>query len=217
MEESKGYKIPLQNNPLVFVRVIPGHYTTSYAHVNYYLDLNDMKSNMLIARDVARELSVPYLSGLAGVPVDTIVCVERTVAVGAYLAEELVRECDSVFNNNGEIHILTPINAVNGNLIFQGSTIKWIAGRNIILLVATISSGQTMKKALECLSFYGGNTIGISTLFLASREAHDSRVHPLFTSDDIPDYRIWEPGDCDMCRSGIRLDAIISSEGYTKI
>jgi len=215
--DQKSFKVPLERNPFVFVTVIPGHFTTNHIHVNHYLDLNDMKSNMLIARDVARELSTPYLAGIAGVPVDTIVCMERTVAVGAYLAEELVRECDPAFNNNGEIHILTPISAAGGNLVFQNSTIRWIKGRNIILLVATISSGQTMKKALECLSFYGGRVFGVSALFMASKSVSDPRIHPLFTSDDIPGYKIWAPGDCAMCKAGMKLDAVISSEGYSEI
>jgi len=212
--EYKTFNIALDKNPLIFVKVIKGHFTTSYAHVNHYLDVNDMKSNMLIARDVARELATPYL---AGALVETIVCMENTQVVGAYLAEELVREGSPVFNNNGEIHIVTPITGVNGNLVFQGSTVEWIADRNILLLVATISSGNTVKKALECLSFYGGKVIGISTLFLSSREKQDDMVRALFTAELIDDYRIWAPGDCEMCKNDIKLDAIISSEGYTKI
>jgi orotate phosphoribosyltransferase len=193
---------------------MPGHFTTSYAHVNHYLDLNDMKSNMIMARDVARELSAYYLQSEF---VDTIVCMEKTEVVGAYLAEELVRECDPIFNNNGEIHILAPISGANGNFVFQRSTAEWITGKNIILLAATISSGQTIKKALDCLQSYGGKTIGISALFLASHEKQDDRVHSLFTSGDVPDYNIWLPGECELCKAGVKLDAIISSDGYTKL
>ena len=212
--EHNAFNIPLDKNPQIFIGVIPGHYTTSYAHVNHYLDVNEIKSNMFMARDVARVLAVPYLTGSL---VDTIVCMERTDVIGAYLAEELVRKGDPSYAINKSIHIVTPINSVNGNLIFLGSTVGWISNKNIILLSATISSGHTVRKALECLSFYGGKAIGVSTLFMASGKQPDLDVNTLFTYEDIPDYRIWAPGDCELCRQERQLDAIISSEGYTKI
>jgi orotate phosphoribosyltransferase len=212
--ENVAFNVPLDENPHIYLGVIPGHFTTSYAHVNHYLDLNEIKSNMLMAREVAKELTAPYLSKIH---VDTIVCMERTEVVGAFLAEELVRGGAPEFTNDGSIHIVQPINSVNGNLIFQGSTAGWITGKNIILLAATISSGRTVRKALECLAFYGGKPIGISTLFLASKERQDEMVHPLFIADDIPDYSIWGPAECELCKCGVKLDAIISSEGYTRI
>ena len=213
--ENKAFQVHLEKNPLISMKGISGHFTTSHAHISHYLDLSDMKSNALVARDVARELATPYLSGTL---VETIVCMEKTEVVGAYLAEELVQEGNPVFNNNGFIHVVSPIHSPNGNLIFPGSTVDWISDRNIVLLVATISSGQTMKKALNCLSFYGGKTVGISTLFLASHEKQDRVVHALFSSDnDLPEYQAWEPGECDMCKAGHKLDALVSSEGYTEI
>lgn len=212
--ERKSFNVQLEKNPQIYVMVIPGHFTTSYAHVNHYLDVNEMKSNMVIARGVARELAAPYLTGT---PVDTIVCMERMDVVGAYLADELVRNGDSAYANNEPIRIVTPITSVSGNFIFLGSTVGWISNKNIILLAATISSGHTVKKALECLAFYGGKTVGVSTLFMATGERPIAEVNALFTSEDIPDYNIWDPGNCALCKSGQPLDAIISSEGYTKI
>ena len=212
--ERKAFRISLEKNPLITMKVIPGHFTTSNAHVSHYIELCDMKSNALIARDVARELAIPYLTTTM---VETIVCMERTEVVGAYLAEELLQEGLSVVNSSGEIHVVTPINTNNRTLIFQDSTIDWISNRNILLLVASISSGRTVKSALDCLEYYNGNVVGISSLFLASHEKQVKKVHALFTSDDISGYRLRGSGECEMCAAGQKLDAIISSEGYTKI
>ena len=212
--ERKAFRVSLEKNPLITMKVIPGHFTTSNAHVNHYLDVSDIKSNALIARDVARELAIPYLTSTM---VETIVCMERTEVVGAYLAEELLQDGMSVINSSGEIHVVTPINSNNRTLIFQDSTIEWISNKSILLLVASISSGRTVKSALDCLEYYNGNVVGISSLFLASHEKQVKKVHALFTSEDIPGYRLRGSGECEMCAAGKKLDAIISSEGYTKI
>ena len=94
--KGRAFNISLEKNSSITMKVIPGHFTTSNAHVNYYLDMSDMKSNALVARDIARELAVPYVTST---PVETIVCMERTDVIGAYLAEELLQEGTAIINN----------------------------------------------------------------------------------------------------------------------
>ena len=215
---NRAFNVPLEKNPLIKMKVIPGHFTTSSSHVSHFLDFNEMRSNALIARDVAEELAVPFLSGTL---IETIVCMERTEVVGAYLAEELLEQGILPLENSGEIHVLTPIHIANGNLIFQGSTIEWVSGKAILLLIASISSGMTVKRALDCISFYGGKTVAISSLFRALGndlgEKQEINVNALFTSDYIPGYKIWNTSECELCKKGIKLDAIVSSEGYTEL
>ena len=212
--KTKGFSVSLEKNPVITIGVIPGHFSTSSAHTNNYLDVSGLKSNALVARNVARELAIPYLSSTL---VETIVCMERTEVIGAYMAEELLQAGNKVMNAGGEIHVLTPISNVNGKMIFQDSMVEWISNRNIILLVASISSGQTVQSTLECLNYYGGRLAGISTLFISYHDKVEQDVNALFTSDDIPGYKLFHTGECEMCRAGLKLDAIISSEGYTLI
>jgi len=212
--ERKAFNLPLEKNPLITIRVIPGHFTTSSSHINHYLDVSGMKSNALVARDVARELAIPYLSST---PVDTIVCLEKTEVVGAYLAEELLQCGTSVINDGGDIHVLTPISNNIGHLSFHSSMICNISGKNVILLTATMSSGRSLDSALDCISYYKGKVAGISALFMAIRDGQEQKINALFTSDDIPGYEIYSSRHCELCKSGQRLDALISSEGYTKI
>jgi len=214
MNEDKIFTISLPENPIINIKVIPGHFTTSNAHSNFYLDVSGLKASAKVARDVAQELAMPYFSSIL---VDTIVCMEKTEVIGAYLAEELMHDGMSVINANRDIHVVTPIGNINGNLVFPDNVIEWISNKFVILLVASISSGRTVKSAMECLSYYGGKVAGISTLFLSSREKLDQEIHTLFTSDDIPGYKLYNTAGCDMCKSGLKLDAIINSEGYTKI
>ena len=215
--ESDAYRVPLEKNPLISIKVVPGHFTTSNIHTSHYLGFNTIKSNASIARDVARELAMPYLSSTL---VDTIVCMERTTVIGAYLAEELLQHGTSVMNSDGDIHVVRPVNNINGKLIFLDNAVRFIHNKNIILLVSTVSSGRTVKEALECLGYYGGKVTGISALFTAfpnSQELHDQKLHALFTAEDIPEYKIFSPAECEMCKAGQPLTAIVNSEGYTKI
>jgi len=212
--EGKAYSVSLKKNPAISIRVIPGHFSTSTTHISHYLDLSRLKSNVRIARDAARELAVPYLSSTM---VDTIVCMENTNVIGAFLAAELLQEGGAAINSEGNINVITPMNNVSGQLIFHESELELIQKKSILLLVATISSGRTLNGALECLGYYGGKISGLSTLFLTLTDKPDHKINALFTSEDIPGYALSEPSKCPMCKHGEKLDAIVSSEGYTKI
>ena len=211
--ETKSFTISLEKNPLISIKVIPGHFTTSNAHSNNYLDVSELKSNAMVARDVSKILAAPYISNTL---VDTIVCMERTEVIGAYLAEELFKEGVMVINAGGRIHVVSPTSNINGNLVFQDSAIELILNKHILLLFASISSGHSYNSVKECLTYYGGNLVGVSTLFLASYEKH-KEVNALFTANDIPNYKLFMPGFCEMCKAGVKLDAIVNSEGYTNI
>jgi orotate phosphoribosyltransferase len=209
--ETNAFNVSLEKNSAIVIKVIPGHFTTSNLHINYFLDVWELKTNVSLARDIAREFAAPYI---ANTPIDTIVCMERTVVLGAYTAEELLREGTAVMNAGGNIHVVSPISNTNGNLIFQDSAIEWIQNKNILLLVASVSSGETVKRATECIAYYNGRLAGISALFFYA-ENFEYKVNALFSSNDIPGYKVYSPADCEMCKAGQKLDAIISNEGYT--
>ncbi|MCL2440508.1 MAG: hypothetical protein FWD14_02085 [Treponema sp.] len=212
--EDNAFYVSLAKNPKIAIKLIPGHFSTSNAHSNNYLDFSELKCNSLVARDVAKELAIPYLSTTI---IDTIVCMEKTSAIGAYIAEELVQEGTSVINSGGMIYVVSPMNNAHGNWVFPSNRTEWINGKNILLLTATVSSGRALNSVLECISYYGGKLAGISALYIASPETHRQDINSLFTSDDVTGYKLYSPVDCEMCKNGQKLDAIISSEGYTKI
>lgn len=212
--ETQSFSVSLAKNPIITVSITPGHFTTNNMHTNSYLDYNALKSNTVLALDVAREFSVNYLSSTL---VDTIVCMEKMEVIGAYLALELESEGTTAINSGQAIHVVSPISNAYGKLTFPDSSKGWINGKNILLLVATVSSGRSLNIALECINYYGGKITGISALYMASNINCEQKINPLFTSDDIPGYKLYNTNDCEMCKSGQKLDAIISSEGYTRI
>ena len=211
--ESKAYSVSLESNPLITMRVIPGHFTTSNSHLSHYLDVSSLKANARAAREVAKEISMPYLSSTL---VDTIVCMERTEVIGAFLADKLM-ESGMTAINGGDIHVITPISNNIGNLSFKSSTVGLLAEKNVLLLATSVSSGRTLDSALDCLAYYRAKVVGISALFAVVAEYPGLPLHALFTSARIPGYRSYSSRDCELCRAGIPLDALVSSEGFTKI
>ena len=212
--DNGAFSVFLEKNPIISIKVTPGHFSTSFYHMNYYLDISTLKANAFIARDVARELAAPYISTTI---VDTIVCMENTKVIGAFLAQELLQEGTAVMNSGGEIHVVTPMNTIDGKMVFYDNELEWIRNRYVLMLTASVSSGRTLNSAMECLSYYNGIIAGISALFLYSGAVKHLKIHSLFTSDDIPGYKVHSTNSCEVCKEGQKLDALISCEGYKRI
>lgn len=210
----EAFTIESLKDSMISLRVVPGHFTTCNSHFSHYLDMSTLKTNVQIAQDVARELAVSYL-GNSDI-IDTIVCMEGTEMIGAFLAQELLMEGTVVMNGSGNLSVLTPIYNKNGQLVFQHNEYDRIDRKNTILLVATVAGGTTVSRAIECLEYYGGNLIGISALFSAVSEVCGQEIEALFTPNDIPGYRFSLPSDCKLCKEGKPLEAIINCSGYTE-
>ena len=206
---NKIFKVPLEKNPRIEITVLSGHFTASNLHVNHHFDISSMKSSATMARDIAREMAIPYMSSAH---VDTVVCMDKTETIGALLANELL---SGGVNSGSEMHVVTPIRDVNNNLIFNDSTLDKITNRSVILLVGMVITGRAVARAMECLEYYSASVVGISGLFMALHDGQKHAVNALFTSDDAIGYQMYSPNQCEMCKAGMPLDAIINTEGYT--
>ena len=61
----------------------PGHFATKHSHVNYFLDMTTLKVRQSNAEEAARALVPLYKHNTV---VDTIVCLDGTEVIGAFLA-----------------------------------------------------------------------------------------------------------------------------------
>jgi orotate phosphoribosyltransferase len=212
--ENNFFMVTSKKNPKVAVQVSSGHFATGSAHRNTYIDLFELTSSSSAAREAARELSQPYL---ASTPVDVIIYMDNTEILAAYLADELLKAGPGVLNQGGEILLVTPISKRDNLFIFHQNVQEKIRSKNVVLLVATMSTGATANQVIECLSYYGCKLVGISAIFNTFHETEGQKIHSLFTIEDIPNYAFYTPSECPMCREGRKIDAIINSEGFTRI
>ncbi|MEG0614445.1 MAG: orotate phosphoribosyltransferase, partial [Oscillospiraceae bacterium] len=79
------------------------------------------------------------------------------------------------------------------------------------------TTGKTINRSLECIKYYGGNTVGISAIFSAIDKKYDIEIDSIFTPDDIGGYETYPFTECPLCKEGRRIDAIVNSFGYSKI
>lgn len=75
-------------NPRLEVSVIAGHFATRHSHNNHYIDITRMKHEHTMAREAAMTLAQRYAYEKG---VDTIVCLDGSEVLGAFLARHLAK------------------------------------------------------------------------------------------------------------------------------
>ena len=196
-------------NKNITVTVIPGHFATNHSHINYFVDLTNIKSMHKMAKAAASRFGAAY----ANTPIDTIVCLERTKMVAAFLADYL---SEHGINQNQDIAVLTP-ELKNGQVLLRDNLQSLVWGKNVLLLLANVSTGLTATSTLEGIRYYGGNPVGIASLFTTNTEVSGLPVVGIFTSDDIAGYETHSAADCPLCKNKVKLDALVNSYGYSKL
>ena len=205
-------KIELKNDSNVILRVTPGHFVTPYSHVNYYMDLTDMKARQREARATGEELAQQYL--ITDI-VDTVLCLDNMEVVGAYLANKLTKAGVHSMNAHQTIYIATPEYDSAGQIVFRENSKHMIKGKNVLLLFASISTGGTLTKAINSVNYYGGKVMGVSSIFSAATKVMDMPIHYLYSPADLPDYIKYKPEECPMCRDKVPVDALCNGFGYS--
>ena len=159
------------------------------------------------------------LSGqiLATTVVDTIVCIDGCETIGAFLAEDLTRAGVYSMNSHNTIYIVTPEYVNSGQLVIRENMVPMIRDKNILLLLASATTGQTIVKAVQALKYYGAKINGVSAIFSAANSVLGKPINSLFTTADLPDYKTYSPEGCSMCRDGRKIDAFANAYGYSII
>lgn len=212
--ENRVMRIPSKVNSNVVLRVIPGHFATTHSHINYYVDMTFLKARKSEAEEAAKILARNYETTTY---IDTIVCMDGCEVLGAYLAEELSRNGIMSINSHKSMYVVSPEIHTGGQLIFRDNMQNMIMNKHILLVLATATTGITVKRAVECIRYYGGIMEGAAALFSATKEIDGIQISSLFTPEDIPDYQTYHATECPMCKNKSKLDAIVNSYGYSRM
>ena len=204
--QTPGCNVPL--------KVLNGHFATNHSHINYYIDMTTLKTRQSEAQEVAKNLAGRYLYNTV---VDTIVCLDGMQVVGAYLAEELTKAGVMSMNAHKTIYVVTPEYNSTSQMIFRDNLIPMINGKHVVLLMASVTTGKTINKGMECIQYYGGNLQGIAAIFSAIEEENGAHINSVFHTSDIPDYRTYDYRECPYCKQGKKIDALVNGYGYSKI
>ncbi|MDO4522306.1 MAG: orotate phosphoribosyltransferase [Eubacteriales bacterium] len=212
--ENRVMRIPSKVNNRVVLRVIPGHFATTHSHINYYVDMTFLKARRSEAVEAARILARNYENTTY---VDTIVCMDGCEIIGAYLADELTRNGIMSINSHKTMYVVSPEEHTGGQLIFRDNMQAMINNKHVLLLLATATTGITVKRAVECIRYYGGIMEGAAALFSATEEIDGVKISSLFSPEDMPQYETYHATECPLCKRKVKLDAIVNSYGYSKV
>ena len=198
----------------LFLRLSHGHFATSHSHTNYYIDVTTQKTRLSEAKAVAQELISYYTYDTV---VDTILCLDGTQVIGTCLADELLNAPFGNMNIHSTIYIATPEHTTGSQLLFRDNMIPMIAGKNVLILAASVTTGYTAAAAVEAINYYGGSVSGIAAIFTNVEECCGYPVHATFHLSDLPNYESHPSVDCPQCKRGIKVDALINSYGFSKL
>lgn len=92
-----------------------------------------------------------------------------------------------------------------------------LEGKNVLILLASITTGSTVEKGMRCIQYYGGRVAGVASIYSHVREVQGIPVVSLFDTEDLPGYASYHQKDCPLCQQGKVVDAIIDKYGYEKL
>ena len=206
-------KLPTKR-PNLYLRVAKGHFATSHSHINYYIDVTLQKTRLSEAQAVAQALVASYAHTTI---VDTVLCLDGMEVIGACLAEELTRDDFRNMNAHQTIYVVTPEHTSGSQLIFRDNIKPMIAGKHVLILAASVTTGYTAQAAIEAISYYGGNVAGVSAIFSSEESCGGYPVVSIFDPHDLPDYVSYDSKDCPDCKAHRKIDALVNSYGYSKL
>ena len=198
----------------IVLKVSRGHFATGHSHINYYIDVTAQKFCLSESRKVALELAKEYKMDTL---IDTILCLDGTEVIAACMASEMTKAGYMNINQHTDMFVVTPERTVGSQLIFRENTAPLIQGKNVLILMASVSTGYTAKSAIEAVAYYGGNTVGIASIFATIDRLGGLPVTSLFNPHDLPDYQSHDATACPLCKAGQKLDALVNSFGYSKL
>ena len=194
------------------LRIAKGHFATSHSHINYFVDMTYTKHRLAEARQAARELAVKYRSSEY---VDTILCLDGTEVLGACLAEELISEGIKTENEHNTLYVITPETTTGNMQIFRENIAHLIRHRRILILAASVTTGNAVLEAIEAVRYYGGIPVGICSIFSCLDTCGSFPVTTIFHSKVLGDYSSVPAGQCPLCKAGVKLDALVNSYGIS--
>lgn len=206
-------KIRTKNKNL-FLRVAKGHFATTHSHTNYFIDVTTQKTRLSEAKAVAKELVSAYRHTTI---VDTILCVDGTEVIGACIANELTKGDFANMNAHQTIYIVSPEYTAGGQIMFRDNLVPMIAGKHILVVAASVTTGKTAQAVIDAVRYYGGIVVGVSAIFATVDSCEGYPVTSIFDPNDLENYQSYNSHNCPLCNNGHKIEALVNSFGYSKL
>ncbi len=212
--EDRMVKFYSSDDKNVTINAVQGHFATSNSHINYYVDVTRLKVRVAEAKEAARTLRTKLLHRVT--TVDTIVCLDSTEILGAFLAQELEKGGDFRMTNEHEtIYVIRPEENSIHQFMFRQNNRMAIEGKHVLIMVATLTTGETLRRIMECVEYYGGSVAGVVSIFSTLPNANGQQIFSLFDAKDLPGYTAFSPQHCPYCAKKLPIEAMVNGYGYS--
>lgn len=203
-----------KKNSKARIKMLSGHFATKNSHVNTYIDMSTVKMRHNNARETARTLAAEYQMNTV---VDTIVCLKNMEVIGTFMAEALSDELNVSMSAGNNISVVTPEVDSMGQFFFRDNSQRMIEGKRVVILTDSMATGALVYQAIQAVLYYGGVVGGVCAVFSSISKVAGIEVKTIFTSSELPEYKVYSVHECPMCKAGQKLDGIINSFGYAKL
>ena len=212
--ENRIVKFKSKESNFLNLHAIPGHFATSHSHINYYVDVTSIKTRTSEAKEAAKVLcsKLPKQSYI-----DTIVCMDGTEMIGAFLSEEIANYGIMSINRHETTYVISREINNNNQMLFRDNNKGAVEGKHVVLLLATTTTGETIKRALDCIQYYGGKVVCVDSIFSTIASVDNVEIERLFDVDDVLNYEAYSVTDCPFCKKGHRIEAMVNGYGYSKL
>jgi orotate phosphoribosyltransferase len=212
--ESRMVKFYSKDSNLLAVHAIPGHFATSHSHINYYVDVTSVKTRAAEAKEAAKVL---YAKIPKNNYIDTIVCMDGTEVIGAFLSQEIEHGGILSTNQHETTYIVSPEINNNNQMLFRDNNKNAILGKHVVLLLGTTTTGETIRRSLECIRYYGGIIEFVASIFGTVDSVDGIAVEHLFDGNDVINYEAYPAVNCPFCKKGHKIEAMVNGYGYSKL
>ncbi len=196
------------------LRIARGHFATNHSHINYYIDITYHKTRISEAKASAYQLVSQFINDT---PVDTILCLDGTAVLGAFVADELMKSGFYTINAHQTIYVVEPEFSNSSQMIFRDNIAPMIRGKHVLVLMASVSTGFTARRSMEAINYYGGKVAGVAAVYRAVDEIDGYPIRSIYSVNDLPDYASYSYQDCPYCKAGQKIDALVNSFGFSEL
>ncbi len=76
-------------------------------------------------------------------------------------------------NAHQTIYVITPELNSESQLLFRENLQPMLRGKHVLILMASVTTGLTIARSMECVRYYGGKVVGVSAIYSATSAAAD--------------------------------------------
>lgn len=212
--ENRMVKFYSKDSNMLAIHAMPGHFATSHSHINYYVDVTSVKTRASEAKEAAKILysKMPQYNYI-----DTIVCLDGTEVIGAFLGDKIESAGVLSTNRHETVYVVSPEINNNNQMLFRDNNKGAIAGKHVVLLLATTTTGETIRRSLECIRYYGGIVEFVASIFSTVESVDGVTVERLFDENDVINYEAYPVHNCPFCKKGHAIEAMVNGFGYSKL